>query len=133
MHDLDVCLDWQNITHKGKAPEVVLGLGNGSGGSPMRAKVGVQQSNHQLIGPVGGRGSDNHNLLTRGTMGGGPFATIPPKKTKEYYLPTFDQEQGSTCSNMIVLAHYFGIMLCLMKEVFECIMFTMLSDHFTTV
>jgi hypothetical protein len=75
MHDLDVHLDWQNITHKGKAPKMVLGLGNGSDGSLMRAKVGVQQSNHWIIGPVGGQGSDNHNLLTRGTMGGGLFAT----------------------------------------------------------
>jgi hypothetical protein len=54
MHDLDVSLNWQNVTHKGKAPEVVPGIGNGLDGSPMRAKVGVQRSNHQLIGPVGG-------------------------------------------------------------------------------
>jgi hypothetical protein len=54
VHDLDVSLDQQIITHKGKAPKMVLGLGNSSDGSPMRAKVGAQQSNHRLVRPVGG-------------------------------------------------------------------------------
>jgi hypothetical protein len=74
MHDLNVSLNQKNITHKGKAPEVVLGLGNSLDGSPMRAKIGVQQTNHWLFRPVGGQGSDNHNLLVGGAMGGGPFA-----------------------------------------------------------
>jgi hypothetical protein len=39
MNDMNVSLDWKNITNEGKAPEVVLGLGNSSDGSPMRAKV----------------------------------------------------------------------------------------------
>jgi hypothetical protein len=66
MHDLDVSFDQQNITHKGKAPKVVPGFGNGSDGSPMRAKVGVQWSNHQLIRPVGGWGSDNTTSFQEG-------------------------------------------------------------------
>jgi hypothetical protein len=75
MHDLDVSLNRQNVTHKGKAPEVVPGLSNSLDGSPMRAKIGVQRSNHQLIGPVGGWASDNYDLLTGGAMGGGLFVT----------------------------------------------------------
>jgi hypothetical protein len=34
---------------------------------------------------------------------------------------------------MIVLAHYFGIVLCLLKEVFEHVMFIVLGDRLTTV
>jgi hypothetical protein len=75
VHDLDVGLDWQNVTYEGKAPEVVPGLSNGSDGSPMSAKVGVQRSNHRLIRPVGGWRSDDHNLLARGAVGGGLFTT----------------------------------------------------------
>jgi hypothetical protein len=75
VHDLDVSLDQQNIAHKGKAPKVVLGLSYSSDGSPMSAKVGVQRSNHWLIRPVGGWRSDDHNLLVRRAMGGGPFTT----------------------------------------------------------
>jgi hypothetical protein len=73
VHDLDVSLDWQNVTHEGKAPKVVPGLSDGSNGSPMSAKVRVQRSNHRLIRPVGGRRGDDHDLLARGAMGGGPF------------------------------------------------------------
>jgi hypothetical protein len=75
MHDLNVSLDQKNVAHEGKAPKVVPGLGNGSDGSPTRAKVGVQQTNHQLFRPVGGRRSDDHNLLVGGAMGGGLFMT----------------------------------------------------------
>jgi hypothetical protein len=75
VHDLDVSLDQQNVAHEGKAPEVVPGLSDGSDGSPMSAKIRVQRSNHRLIRPVGGRGSDDHNLLARGAMGDGPFTT----------------------------------------------------------
>jgi hypothetical protein len=75
VHDLDVSLDWQNVTYKSKSPEVVLGLSKGSDGSPMSAKIGVQRSNHWLIGPVGGWRSDDHDLLARGAMGGGLFVT----------------------------------------------------------
>ena len=48
---------------------------------------------------------------------------IKPHRTEEYYLPTFDQEQGSTRGNMIVLKHYFLKVLALPKEVFETVMF----------
>jgi hypothetical protein len=75
VHDLDVSLDRQNVAHEGKAPKVVPGLSDSSDGSPMSAKIGVQQSNHRLIGPVGGWRSDDHNLLARGAMGSGPFVT----------------------------------------------------------
>jgi hypothetical protein len=74
MHDLNVSLDWKNITNKGKAPKVVPGLGNSSDGSPMSAKVRIQWINHQFFRPVGGWRGDGHNLLTRGAMGGGLFA-----------------------------------------------------------
>jgi hypothetical protein len=75
VHDLNVSLDRQNVTHEGKAPKVVPGLSDGLDGSPMSAKVGVQRSNHRLIRPVGGQRSDDHDLLARGAMGGGPFTT----------------------------------------------------------
>lgn len=58
---------------------------------------------------------------------------IPPEKMEEYYLPTFDQEQGSTRGNMLVLTHYFGKVLNLAKDVFERVMFTVLGDRLTTV
>ena len=58
---------------------------------------------------------------------------IPPRKTEEYYLPTFDQEQGSTRGNMVVLEHYFGKVLNIPKETFEHTMFTVLGDRLTTV
>ncbi|KAF8997528.1 hypothetical protein BDQ17DRAFT_1429042 [Cyathus striatus] len=44
---------------------------------------------------------------------------INPIKTEEYYLPTFDQEQGSTQGNMIVLEHYFQKVLAIPKKTFE--------------
>ena len=57
---------------------------------------------------------------------------LAPKKTEEYYLPTFDQEQGSTRGNMVVLEHYFGKVLDIPKRRFECTMFTVLGDRLTT-
>jgi hypothetical protein len=75
VHDLNASLNQKNIINKGKAPEVVPGLGNSSDGSPMRAKVRVQWTNHRFFRPVGGQKIDDHDLLTRGAMGGGPFAT----------------------------------------------------------
>ncbi|KAF8995684.1 hypothetical protein BDQ17DRAFT_1392177 [Cyathus striatus] len=56
---------------------------------------------------------------------------IQPLKTEEYYLPTFDQEQGSTRGNMIVLEHYFGKVLAIPKKTFEDTMFTVLGDRLT--
>ncbi|RXW12444.1 hypothetical protein EST38_g13409 [Candolleomyces aberdarensis] len=58
---------------------------------------------------------------------------IPTQKTEEYYLPTFDQEQGSTRGNMIVLEHYFTKVLCIPKSTFETTMHTVLGDRLTTV
>lgn len=53
-------------------------------------------------------------------------------KTERYFLPTFDQEQGSTRGNMIVLEHYFLKVLAVPKPVFERIMFFVLGDRLTT-
>lgn len=60
-------------------------------------------------------------------------AAIFPAKTEQYYLPTFDQEQGSTRGNMVVLEHYFGKVLNIPVETFERTMFTVLGDRLTTV
>lgn len=57
---------------------------------------------------------------------------LPHAKTEEYYLPTFDQEQGSTRGNMVVLEHYFGDVLKIPKSTFETTMFTVLGDRLTT-
>ncbi|KAK7055762.1 hypothetical protein R3P38DRAFT_2498651 [Favolaschia claudopus] len=57
---------------------------------------------------------------------------IPPHVTEMYYLPTYDQEQGSTRGNMLVLHHYFIDVLRLPKNVFEHIMFFVLGDRLTT-
>ncbi|KAF8158586.1 hypothetical protein B0H34DRAFT_674968 [Crassisporium funariophilum] len=57
---------------------------------------------------------------------------IPPRKTEEFYLPTFDQEQGSTQGNMVVLGHYFGKVLKIPEATFEHTMFTVLGDQLTT-
>jgi len=57
---------------------------------------------------------------------------IPAHKTKWYYLPTFDQEQGSTRGNMIVLRHYFLEVLALPKPIFQRTMFFILGDRLTT-
>ncbi|KAG2740620.1 hypothetical protein P692DRAFT_20851336 [Suillus brevipes Sb2] len=58
--------------------------------------------------------------------------TITPRKSECYYLPTFDQEQGSTRGNMIVLRHYFLEVLAIPKDVFENIMYFVLGDRLTT-
>ncbi|KAE9387960.1 hypothetical protein BT96DRAFT_1004649 [Gymnopus androsaceus JB14] len=58
---------------------------------------------------------------------------ISPHKTKEYILPPFDQEQGSTCGNMIVLEHYFLKVLAIPKPIFEQIMFFIAGDCLTVV
>ncbi|KAF6746363.1 hypothetical protein DFP72DRAFT_1152408 [Ephemerocybe angulata] len=57
--------------------------------------------------------------------------SIKPIRTEEHYLPTFDQEQGSTRGNMIVLEHYFSKVLKIPKPVFEDTMFTILGDRLT--
>jgi hypothetical protein len=45
----------------------------------------------------------------------------------------FDQEQGSTKENIIVLEHYFLDILKLPETVFDRTMFFVLGDHLTTV
>ncbi|KAJ6536865.1 hypothetical protein B0H19DRAFT_962392 [Mycena capillaripes] len=57
---------------------------------------------------------------------------ISPHITSLYYLPTYDQEQGSTRGNMLVLYHYFMDVLRIPKSVFERIMFFDLGDRLTT-
>jgi hypothetical protein len=44
---------------------------------------------------------------------------LVPEKTEEYYLPPFSQEQGSTRGNMIVLNHYWLVVLLVAKSVFD--------------
>ncbi|KAF6745044.1 hypothetical protein DFP72DRAFT_824883 [Ephemerocybe angulata] len=56
---------------------------------------------------------------------------IAPIKTEEHYLPTFDQEQGSTRGNMIVLEHYWTKVLGIPKAAFEDTMYTVLGDRLT--
>ncbi|KAF6743281.1 hypothetical protein DFP72DRAFT_977135 [Ephemerocybe angulata] len=56
---------------------------------------------------------------------------IKPIKTEEYYLPTFDQEQGSTRGNMVVLEHYWGKVLDIPKKTFDDTAFTVLGDRLT--
>lgn len=56
---------------------------------------------------------------------------ISPTRAEEHYLPTFDQEQGSTRGNMIVLEHYFGKVLDIPKKTFEDTIFTVLGDRLT--
>jgi hypothetical protein len=56
-----------------------------------------------------------------------------PRVSERYYLPTFDQEQGSTRGNMIVLRHYFVDVLKLPQSAFERTMFFVLGDRLTTV
>ncbi|KAF8964882.1 hypothetical protein BDZ97DRAFT_1806411 [Flammula alnicola] len=58
---------------------------------------------------------------------------ITPSVTEEYCLPTFDQEQGSTRGNMIVLRHYFLEVLRLPVPIFERVMFFVIGDRLTTV
>jgi hypothetical protein len=53
---------------------------------------------------------------------------LPAEKTEEYYLPTFDQEQGPTCGNMIILNHYWLVVLLITKSVFDRVMFFLLGD-----
>ncbi|KAJ2930942.1 hypothetical protein H1R20_g6161, partial [Candolleomyces eurysporus] len=57
---------------------------------------------------------------------------IPTHKTEEYYLPTFDQEQGSIRGNMAVLEHYFTKVLQIPKSTFETTIHTVLGDRLTT-
>lgn len=54
---------------------------------------------------------------------------IPARKTEEYYQPTFDQEQGSTRGNMIVLEHYWLKVLDVPKDVFEDTSFSVLGER----
>jgi hypothetical protein len=44
---------------------------------------------------------------------------IVTKKSEEYFLPAYDQEQSSTRGNMHVLDHYYKDVLKIPNEVFE--------------
>ncbi|KAJ7048514.1 hypothetical protein C8F01DRAFT_1190212 [Mycena amicta] len=57
---------------------------------------------------------------------------LPEEKSEEYFLPTFDQEQGSTHGNMLVIDHYFQSVLRIPKAVFENRNFFLLGDRLTT-
>jgi hypothetical protein len=60
-----------------------------------------------------------------------PFA-LPWVKSKECYLPTFDQEQASTRGNMLVMEHYFRDVLKIPPKTFETQNFFLLGDRLTT-
>lgn len=82
------------------------------------------------------------NILVRDTAAFTPFAralpsfddtmAIEPHKTERHFLPTFDQEQGSTRGNMVVLTHYFLQVLRLPLDVFERLVFFICGDRLTT-
>lgn len=57
---------------------------------------------------------------------------ITPHISERHFLPTLDQEQGSTRGNMVVLEHYFQKTLNLPAEVFERLMYFILGDRLTT-
>jgi hypothetical protein len=57
---------------------------------------------------------------------------LPAKKTEEYFLPTYDQEQTSTRGNMLVIEHYFKKILKIPNEVLEDKNFFLLGDRLTT-
>ncbi|KAJ7211427.1 hypothetical protein C8J57DRAFT_1605879 [Mycena rebaudengoi] len=57
---------------------------------------------------------------------------LPPDKSEEYFLPTYDQEQSSTRGNMLVIEHYFRDIFGIPKETFETQNFFLLGDRLTT-
>ncbi|KAF8225199.1 hypothetical protein L208DRAFT_1119482, partial [Tricholoma matsutake] len=57
---------------------------------------------------------------------------LPISKTKEYFLPTYDQEQSSTQGYMLVLRHYFQDVLSIPDQQFESETFFFLGDRLTT-
>ncbi|KAK6964724.1 hypothetical protein R3P38DRAFT_2591652 [Favolaschia claudopus] len=65
----------------------------------------------------------------------GPFHELNPlpvKKSEEYFLPTYDQEQGSTRGNMLVIEHYFRDILKMPAAFFEEHNSFLLGDRLTT-
>ncbi|KAJ7795949.1 hypothetical protein B0H14DRAFT_2620413 [Mycena olivaceomarginata] len=57
---------------------------------------------------------------------------LPTVRSEEYYLPTYDQEQGSTRGNMLVMGHYYGDVLQVPKLTFQSRYFFLLGDRLTT-
>ncbi|KAI0337892.1 hypothetical protein BDW22DRAFT_1339041 [Trametopsis cervina] len=57
---------------------------------------------------------------------------ITAQRTERHWLPTFDQEQGSTRGNMVVLEHYLLDVLRIPKAQFEQCMVGVLGDRLTT-
>ncbi|KAJ7834336.1 hypothetical protein B0H14DRAFT_2590923 [Mycena olivaceomarginata] len=57
---------------------------------------------------------------------------ITVRKTEEYFLPTYDQEQSSTRGNMLVPDHFFKDVLKIPSKVFEDRDFPVLGDRLTT-
>ncbi|KAJ7768448.1 hypothetical protein B0H16DRAFT_1247798, partial [Mycena metata] len=60
-----------------------------------------------------------------------PYA-LSEEPSKEYFLPTYDQEQGSTRGNMLVIDHYFQRALPIPKASFELRNYFLLGDRLTT-
>ncbi|KAG8938531.1 hypothetical protein FRC04_008352 [Tulasnella sp. 424] len=59
-------------------------------------------------------------------------AALPPHRTKQFYLPTLDQEQGTVKGNIAVLNEYFFNIVGIPKERFEDRMVAVLGDRLTT-
>ncbi|KAJ7356531.1 hypothetical protein DFH08DRAFT_688215 [Mycena albidolilacea] len=57
---------------------------------------------------------------------------LPIRKTEEYFLPTYDQEQSSTRENMLVIDHYYQEVFQIPKATFEDRNFFLLGDRLTT-
>ncbi|KAI0764478.1 hypothetical protein BC629DRAFT_1293531 [Irpex lacteus] len=57
---------------------------------------------------------------------------IIPHVTQRHFLPTFEQEQGSTRGNMVVLSHYLEDVLQIPKSHFERQAIVVLGDRLTT-
>ncbi|KAJ7026701.1 hypothetical protein C8F04DRAFT_966073 [Mycena alexandri] len=60
-----------------------------------------------------------------------PYA-LSEEPSEEYFLPTYDQEQGSTRGNMLVIDHYFQRVLRIPKASFELRNYFLLGDRLTT-
>ncbi|KAJ7340585.1 hypothetical protein DFH08DRAFT_704319, partial [Mycena albidolilacea] len=54
---------------------------------------------------------------------------LPTVRSEEYYLPTYDQEQGLTRGNMLVMGHYYGNVLQVPKLTFQSRYFCCMLSH----
>ncbi|KAJ7726144.1 hypothetical protein DFH07DRAFT_782810 [Mycena maculata] len=88
----------------------------------------MKQVAHILVEEVAGFKSHLNSLA----LFFDPHALSTNIKDEEHFLPTYDQEQGSTRGNMLVLEHYFRDVFRIPKTVFENQNFFVLGDRLTT-